>query len=272
MALAGGEPLLRRDAIAIFERVVDSGMNLVVTTNGLLLRDSTLDALQSIDPLEVRISFDGGPSLHDSVRGKGTYIRSMRNVGRLAAAGVRVTARVTLCRDGELELPQLFRDVAGQGVEILKVALIKEAGRAATTGRHLLRPIAGATTVDYLYDLGAQHGLSVSLATDDFPVLPVDGHLSKLRDVERPNCGAGTETCYITPHGEVLTCVAMPGHTLGNITSRSFADVWLDRGARQYRQTSSTITGRLCEAGIPSSAEIAILLSPGRRRKNQTRF
>jgi MoaA/NifB/PqqE/SkfB family radical SAM enzyme len=274
VAVAGGEPFLHPDWELVLRRVVARGMNLIVTTNGLLLDAHALAVLQEIQPLEVRVSFDGGPRLHEHVRGRHTYRRSMRTIARMAAAGLRVTGRLTLCAGGDDELNVLFEDLAAAGVRTVKVAVAKAAGRGATpTGRHLVRPVPDPDAADLLRRLAAEAGLTLRLAADDFPTALDDGVLSKLRDVDRPSCGAGTETAYVTPRGELLGCVAIPDRSFGALHTSSFAEVWEGRAAQGYRQEADESGARrLCDVmAARTTPDGAIMVDMPRRRPDLPR-
>lgn len=225
IATGGGEPLFNPHWTRLFSTVVSAGMNLIVTTNGLLIRPSTIEYLASIRPLEIRVSFDGGILLHERVRGANTYRRSLSALSQLCGAGLTTAARITLCRGFENEIADLFRDLAQTGVRNIKIAVIKSAGRALTEGKSLLLGQAPAQeSVAKLRELGRLNGLALQLSSDDFPVLGSHSNDPKLRDEDRPNCGAGFETCYISPQGFILGCSAIPNFKLGQLKHSSFRE------------------------------------------------
>jgi len=274
IASAGGEPFLHPDWERVFRRVSERGMNLMVTTNGLLLGEHALEVLREIQPLEVRVSFDGGPRLHEHVRGAHTYARSMRTVARMVDAGLSVTGRLTLCAGGDDELGVLFGDLTAAGVRTVKVAVAKSAGRGATdTGRHLVRKLPDPDVASLLRRLADEAGLELRLAADDFPAELHDGVLSKLRDVDRPSCGAGTDTAYVTPRGELLGCVAIPDRPFGELHTASFSEVWAGRAAQHYRQDAEESGARrLCDAlAQPMTPSGAIMVGMPRRRPDRPR-
>ena len=250
IATGGGEPLMHPEWASLFRAVTASGLNLIVTTNGLRLTDPAVRMLKEINPLEIRVSFDGGPFMHEHVRGKNTYKRAMRGLARLIEANINCTARLTLCRGAEDELPILFDDLKSIGVTTAKIAVVKRAGRAATeSGGHLVGSLPGQAAGNALIELGAKSGLTVQLSSDDFPVPVVDARDPKLRDSERQNCGAGLETCYITPKGQILGCVVMPDLGFGQLQKQSFVEVWEGTVAADYRRRAAGASNRrLCDA------------------------
>lgn len=247
---SGGEPFAHPDWEQICRHIVGLGMGLIITTNGSLIRPELAETLSELQPTEVRVSFDGGPQLHDHVRGEQAYRKAINGIRLLAQAGINTTARMTLCNGADEELPVLFADLAEAGARRIKIALVKPTGRAATeSGAHLLRPLPEQDEVTWLIELGRQHGLEVQLSADDFPVSYEETNDPKLRDLERKNCGAGFETAYISPKGELLGCVAIPNLGFGELHKTSFLEAWRGNIAETYRRMAmETSERRLCDA------------------------
>ena len=267
LATGGGEPLFHPHWAVLFQSVTDAGMNLIVTTNGLLLTQKAIEKLKHIAPLEIRVSFDGGPALHEHVRGTNTYRRALRGLERLVANQISATARLTLCRGADEGLATLFSDLQAAGVAKVKIAVVKPAGRAATqAGDHLVGGIPNRDKGPELIKLGEQFGIAVQLSADDFPISIIDARDPKLRDDERLNCGAGFETCYITPTGQILGCVVLPNLGFGELKNQTFRTVWEGKLAREYRQNANGVTTRrLCDGIRELRPSDDAIVPPARR-------
>jgi MoaA/NifB/PqqE/SkfB family radical SAM enzyme len=250
IAMAGGEPLVHPEWREILASVTMSGVNLILTSNGTRMTEKVVSDLVKIAPLEVRVSFDGGPRLHNAIRGKAVYEKAIAGVSRLVASGISTAARLTLVNGGEEELPQLCADLANAGVNRMKVAIIKDAGRASYgDGRSYLMDLPGPVVTQRFKAIGAEFGLDVQLSLDDFVVEAEESHDPKLRDNERPNCGAGFETCHISPQGDVLGCVTIPGMGFGNLAKKNFREVWESKVAADYRKKAhDSGARRICDA------------------------
>jgi MoaA/NifB/PqqE/SkfB family radical SAM enzyme len=250
IAVGGGEPLFHPEWRTIFHHITASGINLIVTTNSLLLTPESIDTLKQIGLLEIRVSFDGGPTLHEHIRGSKTYEKALAGLAELLRAGLNTTARLTLCQGADTELSILFRDLSQIGARNVKVAVVKEAGRAATSvGKHLLGYEVTQQTVEKLKVLGRDNDLQVQISADDFPVSIDDANDPKLRDVERANCGAGFETCYISSQGQVLGCVTLANFGFGQLHTVSFMEIWQNKIAQDYRcKATGSGNRRICDA------------------------
>jgi MoaA/NifB/PqqE/SkfB family radical SAM enzyme len=248
LAIGGGEPFVHPAWPSILQTVDASGMNFIVTTNGLLVTQALAQQLAALQPLEVRVSFDGPRAMHESIRGHRTYDRALRGLARLADAGINTAARVTLGVGAEDGLETLFSDLADAGTRVVKIAAMKMAGRAVTDARELLGYRASRHGAARIREQGEALGLHVQFSSDDFPLLADEASDPKLRDSDRPSCGAGFETCHVAPTGHVLGCSAIPQLAFGSLKDAAFADVWESKVAAAYRgRATESGNRRLCE-------------------------
>jgi MoaA/NifB/PqqE/SkfB family radical SAM enzyme len=248
IAVGGGEPMVHPYWFFIFKHITDLGMNLIITTNGLLLNERNLQYLRTIKPLETRISFDGGRSLHNSIRGKDTYDRALKGLKNLVKNKLKCAARFTYCRGAEAEMEDLFADIAETGCKTVKIAMIKNAGRAKDNS-DLLAPMPDFDTAMWFLGLGKKYNLNVQLSGDDFPISYIEANDPKLRNEERKNCGAGFETCYISPYGQVFSCVTIPTMEFGKLHEESFTSVWQGQKANNFRKEALSCSScRLCDS------------------------
>jgi len=233
--VGGGEPLCYPDLYSILKHMRMAGLNVQVSTNGTLITPSVANSLADIGLNEVRVSFDGGQQVHDSIRGLGTYQRALGAVAILSRTTVTVVPRLTLCSNSKLGLEQLFKDLASMGIKTIKVSDVKDAGRASLfENQELLNHSKRAATVMELRDIGKRYGIMVKFPVY-FPITleEVDGR--EMRSSKRKNCGAGIVTAYISPSGNVQPCSSMPRLIFGNLSTISFMDAWTSSEAATYR-------------------------------------
>ncbi len=103
-------------------------------------------------------------------------------------------------------------------------------------------------TACWLMTLGQKHGLTVQLSSDDFPISYLEAHDPKLRESSRSNCGAGFETCYISPFGQVYSCVTIPTIEFGRLHNESFLTAWRSQKAQSFRAEASACgVCRICD-------------------------
>lgn len=92
--VTGGEPFMVRDIFEIIRYITDES-DLVILTNGLFFSDKYLRRLSASTgrgKLSFQISIDGPTAaLHDAIRGKGTFDKTVRAVRRAVDAGLELS-------------------------------------------------------------------------------------------------------------------------------------------------------------------------------------
>ncbi len=86
----GGEPFVRADLEAILAHAARRDMHTTLTTNGTLIKPERAARVAQIpvEKLHINISLDGPELAHDSVRGEGTWQRTMAGYRALRDADV----------------------------------------------------------------------------------------------------------------------------------------------------------------------------------------
>jgi len=240
IAIGGGEPLCHPDILSLLDQARTIGLNVVLTTNGLLVAPEVAKRLKELQVSEVRISFDGSKTVHETIRGTGTYRKALEAARVLLHNGVTTVPRITLCHDDKLGLDRLFNDLAATGASTVKASVVFPRGRATLKeNKYLFRYPRDTATAKYLLELAQKHGLKLKLSGDlAFVSELADG--GDLRQGKRKSCGAGFETAYISPCGNVQPCSGMPNIVFGKLRSNSFMSVWTGRGADTWRQFTFT--------------------------------
>jgi len=257
IGVGGGEPLCYPDIFPILDHAREVGLNVVLTTNGLLVSTKIAQRLKEVQVSEVRVSFDGSQAVHDNIRGAGTYLKALKSIGVLLHNGVKTVPRITLCNDDKPGLDLLFKELAATSVSRVKVCLLEARGRAALKeNQELFRYPRNTATAEYLVELAQKHGLELKLPDDmAFVTELADGQ--DLRRGKHRTCGAGLVTAYISPYGHVQPCSALPKWVFGNVRSDSFMSAWTGQGANKWRQCAcSNCAWKACTHQDPSGYDL----------------
>ena len=94
--VTGGEPFLRADFFAILELMIEAGFACYVLSNGTLITPDRARILADLGVARVQVSLEGPESVHDAVRGPGSFAASFYGIRNLLAAGVPVSLNATL--------------------------------------------------------------------------------------------------------------------------------------------------------------------------------
>ena len=246
LILSGGEPLLRDDLAEIAAYASRRGATVVVGTNGTLLTDERIAALQEAGVRGVAVSIDSlRPTYHDNFRhGKGSLADTVAALGRLRAHKLDFIVQTTVTKGNRVELERLVAWSADEGAVAFNCYFLVATGRGAG-----LSDLAPAEYEAVLADLArwqkdyrgrllvrakcAPHFMRhVHQADPDSTLLNYE-----------TRCPCGTQYCRITPDGKLTPCPYLP-EVAGDLRIQSFGDIW--RSAPLFQQLREGTLGGKC--------------------------
>ena len=233
VVLTGGEPLLRPDIHELARHASGLGLMVVVGTNGCLLDDAGVVALQEAGVSAVGISLDSlDPARHDTFRGaSGAWEKTLAGIDACRRAGFMFQLHFSVTDDNGGELEDMVAFARSAGAAVLNIFFLVCTGRGAGMSN-----ISGATYEDVLRRVAeaardetellvrarcAPHFKRMAMAmTPPLPITLIDGY-------EAGGCLAGTRYCRVTPEGDLSACPYME-ETVGSLRAQSFATLWAE--------------------------------------------
>lgn len=241
VCLTGGEVFTRPDLFEIIDAVLGAGMRYTILTNGTLVDEVAIRALDAgrrrlrMDSIQVSIDGPDAP-VHDSMR-PDSFDRAVRGTRLLKEAGFPVNARMTLSRSnlgsiertasfilGDLGLDwfstnESFRMGAGcdggggglSNAERLEAMRVFERLSSVWPGR--IRSQAGPQAKMLAYSQ-----MERARATGEKPRSWVMGSLT--------GCGCVFDRTGIMHDGTIVPCHVLHRLALGNALTDSLADIW----------------------------------------------
>lgn len=220
VGLTGGEPLIRRDFWDIVDAIIEK--KIVITTiysNGLLVTDDFLDKLAArhIRP-NIQFSFDG-VGYHDWMRGvKGAEKYVLDAIKRCNERGFAFTASMSLCRDNKDSIRETVKLLGELGCKYLKICNTSPQGEWKDQPEHYLKQTeAYQTFLDYIPQY-FEDGKPCSIGLEGFFNCPggkAGSDFVKYGKEEKFGkqlmCGEVRRTMYVSPTGNVLSCMPMIG-------------------------------------------------------------
>lgn len=246
ITIAGGEPFLHPRIFEVIEQILDSGMQMGVLTNGVLLdeqRAKRLAGLADGKKMILQVSLDSpDPHLNDQTRGMGKTV--LDNIRNLATLGLQLQISCVLT-SVNIDTAHLIIDALYPAVKRFHFLNIQRTDRSL---RHPELLINDSQAYDFWMRLN-EHAKG----------FPPDLFLPSLRIMLRSygaeenqeswafhknatfacrSCSIGLTKIEITPEFDVLGCdIAKDFSNMGNIAQVPFTEVWNSATASAVRNS-----------------------------------
>jgi radical SAM protein with 4Fe4S-binding SPASM domain len=188
LLLSGGEPLLHPHFWQINDILQNYAFRSVLLSNGTLI---TEEVAKKLNVHEVQISLDGMQKGHESLRGKGTFEKTIMAIDHLQKAKIRVSVATMIHRRNLLELDRLASFLQSKNIEEWNVDVPCVEGRLKTNQEFCVSPSEASQFLSYGYG-GGFHG-----------------------STNNSTCGA--HLCAIIPNGTICKCGLFSQEPVGSI-------------------------------------------------------
>ena len=244
LILSGGEPLLRPDIFDISRRAKEMGFYVGLSSNGTLITDKNIDAIQQIGYDYVGVSLDGIKATHDKFRRKeGAFAESLNGIRLCRDADIKIGVRFTLTQDNAHDLPALLDLVDAEGISKFYLSHLNYAGRGNKNRAHDAFLETTRNAMDLLFErcwAGTASGREVEYVTGNndadgvyllFWVRQNFPHLEEHMRIKLAQWGgnsSGVNVANIDNLGVVHPDTFWWHYPLGNVKDRPFSEIWQD--------------------------------------------
>jgi radical SAM protein with 4Fe4S-binding SPASM domain len=272
--VTGGEPFMVRDIYEII-RQISADTDLVMLTNGTYFTERNIARLeQSIGRgrVSLQISLDGPTAeLHDAIRGKGTFEKTVRAISRVVEHGFDVAISTAVSRHTVDHMTEMTRLVGRLGGRAHHILLMQEWGRAIDHKPELMIPPPRIVEVMRACKAVGDE-IGVTIDNDASLRVRIKGKHGRKTDL----CSCGWDTLAVFSDGQVYPCVWLagaPGMECGSIREQPLEGIWrtspvlesIRRVSVQNRALCSDCHLKfLCAGGSPCSSHFASLATRGR--------
>lgn len=205
IALSGGEPLLEKEKVLyILEELSPiREITMSVFTNGTLLTKDYAQQLYDAGLRYARTSVDGHTEqLHDSIRGRGMFQKTMKGIENLKELGIYVNVIAVISRLNY----EYYKEIS----EFIKKI-------SDSSGMLSVFPVGRAQDSDML--LTSEETFNVKAAS-------LEGKPLETSVVPRARCNVG-ETLYINQCGDIFPCLRVRGEwVLGNLRENDLCEIY----------------------------------------------
>jgi len=284
LLFSGGEPLLRGDIFELAIFAGELGIRSVLSTNGTLITEKTVQKIKEVGFGEVGISLDGIGANNDRFRGlRGAYDAALQGIRSCVVLGQKVSLRFTITRSNYRDIPAIFELIEQEKIDRACFYHLAYVGRAGRMQVDDVTPEETRAIVDLIFEKTLdlhQRGLNKEILTVDNHADGVYLYLRVKReqteraaevfDLLRRNGGnnAGLRIGAVDNLGNVHADQFWWHYSFGNVRERKFGDIWLDTSdplMRGLKDRKSLLKGRcarcqyldICKGNLRVRAEAA---------------
>jgi len=244
LILSGGEPLLHPDIFEISRRAKDMGFYVGLSSNGTLITEDNIDAIDAIGYDYVGVSLDGMRATHDCFRRKqGAFDESMRGIRLCQDIGIKVGLRFTLTQDNALELPELLQLMKDEEIDKFYLSHLNYAGRGNRNRDSDLHHQMTRKAMDLLFETcwqDVQDGVRREFVTGNndadgvYLLQWAQQHMPEHVEILRKQLlrwggnSSGINIANIDNLGTVHPDTMWWDYSIGSVKQRPFSEIWQD--------------------------------------------
>ena len=230
--VTGGEAFLREDLEDVIKVLKKKSRRLVISSNGFYT-EKIVQLFSKHRDIGIRISIEGLPKANDELRGiPDGFDHGIRSLLELHRMGVKdIGFGITVSDRNAKDLLELYELSKMMGLEFATAA-IHNAFYFHKTDNSFERP---AEAIAEFKKLIAEL-LKSGKVKDWFRAYFNYGLINYIEGKPRLlPCEMGHDSFFLDPYGEVFPCNVME-ESMGNLRSRSFAEIWHSQDAEEIRQ------------------------------------
>lgn len=227
--ISGGEPLLNGSLPSVVNCLHGVGCNVYVLSNGTIPIDISQDWVSRVSGFQ--FSIDGPETVHDEIRGGGTYGSVLFNLKRLLSCGHKAKLNCTVTRKNIDHVKSLFSAMEGFNTQVSVKRYIPKHRNDEL--------VLDVEQFNILKSLISGYGFIIS----DDPLLNIDN----CEKGSIGGCSIGRWGISILSNGNIVPCSKLD-IKLGNIVNDSFDIVWYNSEIlKLFRDKNSYTTCSKCE-------------------------
>lgn len=232
IVLTGGEPSLHKDFFNIVKLMTIHAKTVTITTNGTI--NSYLSADLLSDNLSFQVSLDGDNTMHDTIRGVGSYEKTMETIELLNAYNAKYSVASVVNKRNAVSMKCLearLRELSG--LKYWRISYEMPFGSAGFDDMFLSEE--WNCFVDEIIDI-AQLRVRIKKI---FPFEVYDRRRDELDAIYSKNrcnnCGSGLSKIYIYPDWTVYSCTCLTDFPLGNLLEQTLNEILSGKNIDQFK-------------------------------------
>ena len=258
ITVTGGEPLVRKDAMRIIERVCSLVRSVQLITNGSHVGPERAARFADFGLRSVQLTLlSGDRTRHDTLKGAVCFDDTLRAALDLRDAGVPVQVCFVAMRENWQDFEDVVELCAVLGVRAISYNRMSPTGWAVDAVERLM------PTVEHVeHNLATAERLARALGIRVATAMPIPPCLIRMDRypwVQFGLCSTGTQSpnIVVDPLGNIRSC-NLSSHIMGNAKESAWTDIYADAHYRNFRSTVPEVCRgcayeRSCQGGCKES-------------------
>lgn len=239
--ITGGEPFIREGIFDLIKYITKTRRReLIILTNAMLFDDRKIAALKKlVSPrLILQVSLEGpNAEIHDSLRGKGSFDRTVEGIKKLIDIGITPIVSTAISRINEKDIQKTSRFLSKLGIQEHNLLWLHAKGRGARNADDLFVPAENiARTMKKIKKTYKEQ----EVILDNIESLKV--RVRTKRGRKNDLCNNCYEKICVNADGHVYPCGSLNGDKhfdAGSVRNKSLKDIWLNSKAMKQGRANS---------------------------------
>jgi len=206
VTLTGGEPFAHPGVFDVLDVLGAHGVPAQFISNGGVITSAIAERLAPYRPLGVQITLNGpDAALHEAHVGAGHFEKTLRGIGALRLAGVRVVGCIVVTKKNAAKVGEILELWRRLGVEHVSLSRFSPAGYAA---RHAAQLLPSRRDLITAFEQADAHGADWAALTCTMPVPPCAVETERFQHIRFGSCPIGTsmQEFALGPDGKLRHC------------------------------------------------------------------
>lgn len=250
--LTGGEIFFHPGIWEILDHIVRGKMRYKLITNGTLINEDTVKKIKELGHCDsVQLSIDGPEDIHDAIRGKGMFKRTVNALYLLSEAGFNIQVNTVVTRDNYKIMPDFAHFLSSLPIRSYRLNLIHDDDDDCKNepDYNMLSEEQLAEFISFFYGkfeqfpkLGKHWGAfsHLSYIQHYFPIRDPDGCIK---------CSNPYHMISIQSDGLVTPCISHRFPIIGYYPQKSIQELWFSKQFDSFRAAvdkGNTLTEERC--------------------------
>ncbi len=228
--ITGGEPFIRAGIFDLIHYITKTKRrDLIVLTNATLFDDEKIAALKKVmsPKLLVQVSLEGPTAeIHDKLRGKGSFDKTVDGIQRLMGIGITPIVSTAISKLNEKDIAKTSRFLSKLGIQEHNVLWMHAKGRGADNLNELYVP---SENIAKAMKKVKKEYKEQEVIFDNVESLKV--RVRTKRGRKNDLCNNCFEKICVNSDGHIYPCASLNGDKnfdAGSVRKKSLKDIWLN--------------------------------------------